>query len=115
MIHHLSCHCGAVQIELDVTDFGAPYRCDCSLCKRKGYAMSAIPQEALTIVKGAGNLTLYQWNTNTAEHFFCKTCGIYTHHRRRVNPAEFGVNTGAIEGFDAGDPPTTDGKRLSSV
>ena len=115
MTYRLNCHCGAVQIDLEVEGFDTPYRCDCSLCKRKGYAMAVVPQEALTIVQGADNLTLYQWNTKTAEHYFCKTCGIYTHHRRRINPAEFGVNTGAIDGFDGREPVTLDGRNLSRV
>jgi hypothetical protein len=37
-------------------------------------------------------LTLYQFNTKKAEHFFCRHCGIYTHHRRRSDTSEFGVN-----------------------
>ncbi len=43
-------------------------------------------------------LTRYTWGTHTAQHYFCKTCGIYTHHRRRSTPDECGVNLGAIEG-----------------
>lgn len=100
MSWRLSCHCGAAQIDLDVDAFGAAYRCDCSLCARKGAAMASVPQKALHTVQGAEYLTLYQWNTNTAEHYFCKTCGIYTHHRRRIDPTTFGVNTSAVEGFE---------------
>jgi len=33
----------------------------------------------------------------TAKHYFCKTCGIYTHHQRRSNPNEFGFNIACIE------------------
>mgnify|MGYP002139300105 FL=1 len=64
------------------------------------------------IVKGAANLTLYQWGTGTAKHWFCKTCGIYTHHQRRSNPLQYGINTGILDGVsprDFADVPLMDG------
>jgi hypothetical protein len=64
-------------------------RCNCSLCRRKGAVMASVPVGGLTITKGKDLLTLYQWNTRTAKHYFCKVCGIYTHHQRRSNPALF--------------------------
>ena len=109
----LTCHCGAV--ELDVTPSepvtGAA-RCDCSFCTRRGAATIAVPLDELKIVKGADKLTLYEWGTNTAKHYFCSICGIYTHHRRRSNPNEYGINVGALEGVDIralGDLGWTDG------
>ena len=100
----LTCHCGAV--ELSVTPsvpFSEARHCDCSFCRRRAAATLTVPLDALEIVKGEDNLTLYQWNTGTARHYFCKTCGIYTHHRRRSNPNEYGVNLGALEGVNPAD------------
>jgi hypothetical protein len=37
-------------------------------------------------------LTLYQFNTGTAEHYFCSKCGICTRHRRCSNPNQYGIN-----------------------
>ena len=62
----------------------------------RGAATVGVDEERLEILKG-DTLTLYQWNTRVAEHYFCKVCGIYTHHRRRSNPREFGVNVGALK------------------
>lgn len=99
MKHHLSCHCGAVKLAVTLKGpLSSAARCDCSFCRRRAAATLSVDQNDLEIVSGADNLTLYQWNTGTAAHYFCKTCGIYTHHRRRMDPTEFGVNLGAIEG-----------------
>lgn len=32
----------------------------------------------------------YQFHTKTARHFFCKVCGIYPFHRKRVTPDNLG-------------------------
>jgi len=82
------------------------------MCARRGAVVTSVPLSAFSVVLGAENLSLYQFNTNTAEHYFCSTCGIYTHHRRRSNPDQFSVNVACIEGvnpFELGDIPTTDG------
>ena len=96
------CHCGAVKMEIELQgEINKGLRCNCSLCKRKGVIMAAVPIDKLTVTKGAENLALYQWNTMVAKHYFCKTCGIYTHHQRRANPNEFAFNVGCFEGIDA--------------
>jgi len=69
------------------------------------------------LVAGQDNLKLYQWNTMAARHYFCKTCGIYTHNWRRSAP-EFGYNSGCLESFDLStlvNVPTGLGSMLSVV
>ena len=113
-----ACHCGSVQFEVDLPGgFEDLSRCNCSMCARRGAVVTSVPLDAFRILKGAENLTLYQFNTKTAEHYFCATCGIYTTHRRRSNPNQCGVNVACIEGvnpFELGDIPTTDGINHSS-
>lgn len=108
-----SCHCGAVVFELSL-DNGLEKlrRCNCSLCRRKGAVVASVPLHGLRVTKGEDELTLYEWNTNTAKHFFCSICGIYTHHQRRSNPNEFGFNVACIDGVDPyalGPIPVADG------
>lgn len=96
-----SCHCEAVQVEV-VLEHGLENirRCNCSLCRRKGAVMASVPVANLRVIRGADMLTLYQWNTKTAKHYFCKVCGIYTHHQRRSNLHEFGFNIACLPGVD---------------
>ena len=111
--HRLSCHCGAVVLELDLPDgIVNARRCDCSMCRRRGAIVASVPLAGVRIVKGAGALSLYEFNTRTAKHYFCRHCGIYTHHQRRSNPLEFGYNVGCLEGvnpYELGAVPTMDG------
>ena len=94
-------HCGAVELELSLPDgLASARRCDCSYCRRRGAIVVSAPLDQVVIVKGAENLTLYQWGTGTAKHWFCKTCGIYTHHQRRSSPLQYGINTGILDGVN---------------
>lgn len=100
----VSCHCGAVELEVRLADgLESARRCDCSFCRRRGGAAVSVNVGDLTVVRGTDNLSLYTWGTGVAQHHFCKTCGIYTHHQRRSNPNEYGVNMGAIDGVNPAD------------
>ncbi|WP_136635074.1 GFA family protein [Pseudooceanicola onchidii] len=96
----LTCHCGAVELAVILANgVEGARRCNCSFCRRRGAVTVTAAQGGVRIVKGADDLQRYQWGTRTAEHYFCKTCGIYTHHRRRSRD-EFAVNLAAIDGVD---------------
>lgn len=99
--HKASCHCGSVVLELSLPNgIEKPRRCDCSICRRKGAIVGSVKLDGIRIVNGHDFLKLYQFNTNTAKHYFCSNCGIYTHHQRRSNPSEYGFNIGCLEGVD---------------
>ncbi len=108
-----TCHCGAVELRVTLPGgLSTARRCDCSFCARRGAAAVTAPLDGLEVVRGADKLTLYTWGTGTAQHWFCSVCGIYTHHRRRSNPNEYGVNLGTLEGVnprDLGDIGWVDG------
>ena len=111
--HKASCHCGSIEIELDLPDGLVNLRrCDCSLCRRRGAIAASVPLSGINIIKGQESLVLYQFNTKTAKHYFCKNCGIYTHHQRRSNPEQYGFNVACLEGINPlkiDDIPTNDG------
>ncbi len=112
-VHRASCHCGAVRFEVDLPrGLEEPRRCNCSFCRMRGAIAASVPLDGLRITKGADKLTLYEFNTMTAKHYFCSVCGIYTHHRRRSNPQQYGFNVACLEGvnpFELGEVPVMDG------
>ena len=91
--------------------------CDCSLCARRNALMTKAPEAALTIEAGEALLTLYEWNTKRAKHYFCRVCGIYLFHRKRAAPDHFGVNIFCLEGVDPADYPVraTEGVGMTLV
>ncbi len=111
--HRASCHCGAVELLLDLPDgIVDPRRCDCSMCRRRGAIAASVPRQGLQVLRGQNHLRMYQFNTHVAEHYFCGVCGIYTHHRRRSNPDQYGYNVACLEGIDPfalGVIPVSDG------
>lgn len=113
-----ACHCGAVRFRVRLNgDMAAARRCDCSYCRMRGAVALTALRGDLHIVAGADRLTRYQFNTKVAEHFFCGTCGIYTHHFRRSNPNEIGVNAACLDGvspFDFAVVPVMDGRNHPS-
>ena len=112
-----SCHCGAIKFQVNIS-LKELRRCNCSICSRKGFVMGSAPVDVLTIISGKKYLSTYKWNTNVAEHYFCKICGINTHHKRRSNPSEYGYNIACIEGFEMSwieNAPYVDNTKMSLV
>jgi hypothetical protein len=100
-VHKSTCHCGAVELDIRLPDgIVDPRRCNCSICRRKGTVVGSVLLSDITIVKGEDKLSLYQFDTKEAKHYFCCVCGIYTHHKRRSNPDQYGINLGCLENVD---------------
>ena len=110
-----SCHCGAVKFTATLTEgFASARRCTCSICRMRGAVAVTSTPEQFRITQGADKLATYRFNTMSAEHHFCSQCGIYTHHKRRSNRSQLGVNVACLEGvspFDFRDVVVFDGSR----
>ena len=108
-----ACHCGSVRLRVRLSDgLNSARRCDCSLCRMRGAVAVTAGLGGVEVLASADTLTEYRFNTGVARHFFCSKCGIYTHHRRRSNPNEFGVNAACLEGvspFDFAEVMVNDG------
>ncbi len=108
-----ACHCGSVRFRVKLTDgFNTVRRCNCSYCRMRGAVAVSANVGDITFDGGEDLLTRYRFNTGAAEHFFCSRCGIYTHHRRRSNPSQYGVNVACLAGvspFDFAEVPVIDG------
>ena len=73
--------------------------------------------EQFKLIEGGDQIATYRFNTGVAEHHFCRICGIYTHHKRRSNPNQLGINVACLSGlspFDFREVLVMDGERHSS-
>ena len=102
--HQGTCHCGAVVFEV-TADIVELRKCNCSLCTRRGAQTIPVKGDELRIVAGEDSLSVYQFNTKVAKHYICKICGIYTFHRPRTGPQDWGVNFGCLAGLDRASLP----------
>lgn len=113
-----ACHCRRVRFEVVLADgLSTARRCDCSFCRMRGAVVVSAERDGVRIIAGEDALAEYQFNTRTAKHYFCSVCGIYTHHQRRSNPGQLGVNAACIDGispFDFAEVPVNDGVRHPS-
>jgi hypothetical protein len=94
-----SCHCGAVRFRI-VSDVPELTTCDCSICRRRNALMVKVHESAFTLLAGEESLSEYRFHSGTARHYFCRVCGIYPFHRKRVTPDYFGVNVFCLHDFD---------------
>jgi hypothetical protein len=113
-----ACHCGKVRFTVRLPDgLRSARRCTCSYCRMRGAVAVSAALDGIDIHEGADALNLYRFNTGAAKHYFCGTCGIYTHHQRRSNPNQYGVNAACLEGvspFDFPEVPVNDGEQHPS-
>ena len=110
------CHCGDISFSFQQGEIDKGIRCNCSMCRRKGAVMSdfTLSPEELDIEVKNDALGLYQFDTRVAEHYFCKTCGIYPFHVTMRKPGYYRVNLGCIDEVDTNalEVSLFDGKNL---
>jgi hypothetical protein len=93
------CHCGAVRFEV-TTELNEVIGCNCSVCTKKGFLHLIVAPEKFRLLQGADALVTYRFNTGTARHTFCGTCGIHPFYTPRSHSDKVDVNVRCLEGID---------------
>jgi hypothetical protein len=93
------CHCGRVRFKV-TADLDRVTYCNCSMCTKKGFLHLIVVPEQFELLTGRDNLTTYEFNTRTAKHTFCKTCGIHAFYVPRSDPDKIDVNARCINDID---------------
>jgi len=93
MIRHTGgCHCGRVRFEVLAPADLRVSECNCSICSKAGYLHLVVPAARFKLLTGSDSLSSYNFNTRTAKHLFCSTCGIKSFYVPRSHPDGFSVN-----------------------
>ena len=110
--HSGSCHCGAVRFEVDAPARVKVEDCNCSICRKSGYLHLIVSRDRFRLLEGEDNLTTYTFNTGTAKHMFCNTCGVKSYYVPRSHPTGYSVNVRSIDSdtFEALDIHPFDGR-----
>ena len=74
--------------------------CNCSICRRTGALWHPAANADLRVLTGESDLVLYQFNTKTAKHYFCRQCGIHPFLRPRLDPSRWAFNVRCIDAVD---------------
>ena len=103
--HRGGCHCGAVAFEVDAPARLRVSDCNCSICRTSGYLHLIVPRARFRLLQGADALTEYRFNTGSARHLFCRSCGVKSFYVPRSNPDGYSVNArcldaATVEGLD---------------
>ncbi len=59
-----------------------------------------VAPEQFKLLKGREYLSLYQFDTKEAKHFFCKECGIHSFSNPRAAPNMYSINVRCLDDFD---------------
>ncbi|HMJ11392.1 MAG TPA: GFA family protein [Polyangiaceae bacterium] len=90
------CHCGKVKFLVTVRGWRAS-ACNCSICTMKGFLHVIVPSADFELLTPGSALTTYTFNTGTAKHHFCSSCGVHSFYVPRSHPDGFSVNAHCIE------------------
>ena len=92
-----SCHCGAIQFEIEAPEHIAVEECNCSICAKSGFLHLILPLSKFKLLQGHEQMASYSFNTGVAKHTFCKICGTKPFYTPRSNPDGVDVNVRCLD------------------
>lgn len=96
------CHCGRVGFVVHA-DLATATLCNCSICTMKGFVHLIVPPDDFQLLSGRDDLATYTFNTKTAKHHFCRTCGVHPFYVPRSDPDKVDVNVRCLAGVNLAD------------
>ena len=103
MIAHFGgCHCGRIQFRITAPKHLDVLECNCSICAMVGYLHLIVPRSRFELIQGEAELTIYTFNTGTAQHYICSVCGVKPFYIPRSHPNGYSVNARCLASGTAG-------------
>ncbi|TQV72232.1 GFA family protein [Aliikangiella marina] len=92
-----SCHCKAIQFEIEAPNEIEVEDCNCSMCSKAGFLHLILPLEHFKLLCGEEYISTYTFNSGVAKHTFCKKCGVKPFYTPRSNPDGIDVNVRCLD------------------
>ena len=110
------CHCRRIVFEVSASEHLTVYDCNCSICHQSGFLHLIVNTSDFRLLSGETAFTVYRFNTGTAKHQFCATCGIKSFYIPRSHPNGYSVNARCLDEVDINkiDVRPFDGKNWES-
>ena len=86
------CHCGTVRFAISVNPPLELLDCNCSICAKTGFLHLIVPHSRFELLSGQDSLVSYRFGSGTAEHLFCRSCGIKSFYQPRSHPDAWSVH-----------------------
>jgi hypothetical protein len=86
-----------VAFEVDAPARLVVSECNCSICRMSGFLHLIVPRTRFRLLRGANALSDYRFNTGTAQHLFCRHCGVKSFYVPRSNPDGYSVNLRCLD------------------
>ena len=77
------CHCELVKFEFRSLKKVEVWTCNCSICSLNDYQHLFVRHSDFNLISGKEYLTSYRFATQTAEHLFCRRCGVKSFYQPR--------------------------------
>lgn len=99
MAYRVSCHCGAVALEVDA-ELSEVVECNCSICSRSGFLHWYVEPAQVKLLTQKRSMHTYWWRSATGGQHFCPTCGIAVMRISTEFPPPVSVNARCLEDID---------------
>jgi hypothetical protein len=94
------CHCGAFRFAIHKDEpITRAIECNCSVCTKKGVQLVPVDDSEMEFLQGWDQLTVYQWGSKTAHHWFCPICGTHAVNRPRNHPDRYSINARCLDDY----------------
>lgn len=95
-----ACHCGAVEVDLELSSAPDDLRlraCQCDFCSHRGARTTSDPHGRATVrAERPEALVRYRFGLRTADYLLCASCGTYVAAVQPDDPAIAVVNVGGL-------------------